>query len=315
MKSVAIVMASQLGVRCDSIIRAELKGAIEVRALGRGPVVDLPPDVTALFALPFGRAGLAPAPRPAGWPFGLKWVQLASAGLDAYPDWLFDGPVVTSARGTLATPIAEYCLAAIFAAAKEFPGLWIDSPDRWRMTPLQSVEGSTLGIYGFGAIGQALATRAQALGMDVIVARKSSAELPAGLRRAAGIGQLLAESHHLVLAAPATGETRHIVNAASLMHARPDLHLINVSRGALVDSHALIDALDSGRIGLATLDVAETEPLPAGHPLYLHPKVRLSPHTSAVTRDMDARLARLFIDNFRRFLAGAELLNVASGEG
>jgi phosphoglycerate dehydrogenase-like enzyme len=117
-------------------------------------------------------------------------------------------------------------------------------------------------------------------------------------------------SDHLVLAAPATPETRHVVNARTLAHARPGLHLINVARGSLVDTAALLDALDQGRLARASLDVAEREPPEEKHRLYTHPRVRLSPHTSAVTSDFDARAARFFVDNCRRYLAAETLPNI-----
>lgn len=299
-----VVVASQLGERFDSLIAEMLGDSIALRPIAPGPVTHVPSEATILFAAPFARAGHPHAPRPVGWPFGLEWVQLLSAGTDAYPDWLFDGPAVSTARGMLATPIAEFCLALIFAAAKDLPGTWVTGPDEWRMRSLQSLEGSVLGVYGFGAIGEALATRALALGMEVIALRGSDAPFPPGIARAADMAELMCRSDHLVLAAPATDRTRHVVNAETLAHARPGLHLINVARGSLVDTDALLAALDEGRLAKASLDVAEHEPPPAGHRLYTHPRVRLSPHTSAITRDLRERTARYFVANCRRYLAG-----------
>lgn len=299
-----VVVASQLGERFDSLIVETLGDSIALRPIAPGPVSHIPPEATVLFAAPFARAGHPHAPRPAGWPFGLKWIQLLSAGTDAYPDWLFDGPAVSVARGMLAAPIAEFCLALILAAAKDLPGTWVTGPEEWRLRGLQSLEGSVLGLYGFGAIGEALARRALALGMEVIALRGSDTPLPAGIARAADMAELMRRSDHLVLAAPATDRTRHVVNAETLAHARPGLHLINVARGSLVDTDALLAALDEGRLAQASLDVAEHEPPPADHRLYTHPKVRLSPHTSAVTRDLHERGARYFVVNCRRYLAG-----------
>lgn len=307
-----LVIASQLGETCDALISAALGDRIRLHPIARGPVSDLPPDATVLFASPFVRAGRSHAPRPPGWPFGVKWVQLLSAGTDAYPDWLFDGPTVCTARGMLAVPISEFCLALILAAAKDLPTSWIDDPRDWRLLRLRSLEGSVLGIYGFGAIGEALARRALPFGMEVIAVRRSAAPLPPGIGRADDMAELMRRSDHLVLAAPATAETRHVVNAQTLAHARPGLHLVNVARGSLVDTTALLDALDQGRLARASLDVAEHEPPEAGHWLYTHPRVRLSPHTSAVTSDFDERAARFFVDNCRRYLAGETPLNIVT---
>lgn len=305
-----LVVASQLGAQYDSIIAAALGDEIALVPIARGQAEDVPAEAEALFAFPFRLAGPQLATRPQGWPFNIRWVQILSAGRDPYPDWLFDGPVATSAQGTLAVPIAEFCLAAIFAAAKRLPEVWVDGPEQWRLTPMRSIEGSTLGLYGFGAIGAALAARALALGMRVIAVRGSTRPLPDGVARASGIEELLAASDHLVLAAPDTEETRHVINAGSLAAAKPGLHLVNVARGALVDTGALLAALDEGRIALASLDVAESEPPPAGDRLYTHERVRLSPHTSVAVDDMHVRAARIFIDNFRRFRAGRPLENI-----
>ena len=310
-----LVIASQLGDDYDKVIATALGEDIRLVPVARAQASGIPAEAEALFAFPFRQAGQPLPERPRGWPFNIRWVQILSAGLDPYPDWLFDGPVAASSQGTLAVPIAEFCLAAIFAAAKRMPDVWVDNPGDWRLRPMRSIEGSTLGIYGFGAIGQALATRALALGMRVIAARRSDAPLPDGVERAADIDELLARSDHLVLAAPATDETRHIIDTARLAGARPGLHIVNVARGALIDTAALIAALNDGRVALASLDVAEQEPPPPGDPLYSHPRVRLSPHTSVAVDDMHARAARIFIDNFRRFRAGEELENIiATGE-
>ncbi|MEF7613547.1 NAD(P)-dependent oxidoreductase [Aquincola sp. MAHUQ-54] len=112
---------------------------------------------------------------------------------------------------------------------------------------------------------------------------------------------------HVVLAAPGTPQTRHIVDAAALAHARPGLHLVNVARGSLVDQDALLAALDAGRIDSASLDVTEPEPLPAGHPFYTHPRVRLSPHTSAISPAQQTALVDKFVRNLARFDAGERL--------
>lgn len=307
-------IASQLDPVRNEVIRGMLPELdIEFVEIPRGAPVTFDPTIEVFFAWPFRKAGQPDAPVPPGWPFGLKWVQLVSAGLDPYPDWLFEGPRVSNAAGTLAVPIAEFCLALILAAAKRLPETWIESPEGWRLRKLAAVENATLGILGFGAIGENLAKRALALGMKVHAARRSDAPLIPGVARAGGIESLMEISDHLVLAAPATSRTRCLVNDKVLARAKPGLHLINVARGALVDNEALIRALDAGRLSLASLDVADPEPLPAGHPFYTHPRIRLSPHTSPMSDDADVRVARLFADNLRRYLAGRELINAVAG--
>ncbi|WP_431484442.1 D-isomer specific 2-hydroxyacid dehydrogenase family protein [Pseudomonas solani] len=308
-------IASQLDAGFNALLRERLPG-VEVLDLPRGLPQALPAGVQALLAAPHPALRDAAEPPP-GWPFGLGFVQLVSSGLDFFPRWLLDGPPVASARGATASSIAEFALAAIFAAAKQLPELWIDNAGAWQQRPLASLAGSTLGLYGFGSIARELARKARALDMQVLALRRSAQPFGMdGVQRAADIHELFARADHLVLAAPATAETRHVINRETLASARPGLHLINVARGALVDQVALLQALDEGRLALASLDVTEPEPLPAGHPFYSHPRVRLSPHTSANTPQVYRNLAALLARNLERFQSGQPLENlVQAGRG
>jgi len=304
-----LLVASQLPDELNGAVAARF-GDIDFLSLPRGAPERWPEAAEIFVAAPFRRAGGALPARPKGWPFNLKWVQLMSVGIDFYPDWLFEGPQVTSARGTSAVALAEFALAAILAAAKRLPDIWIDRADAWQPAPLGLVTGSTLGLVGFGSIGRALAPRAQALGMRVIAVRKGSDDFGVeGVERAGSVAELFAQSDHVVLAAPATAETDRLVNRKVLAGAKPGLHLINVARGALIDDDSLLDALEIGQVRRATLDVTFPEPLPDGHAFYRHPKVFLSPHTSVFTPDTHANLARRLSDNLVRYRSGAPLLD------
>lgn len=304
-----LVVASQLDPGVNALLAA--RAGLEVRDVAPGPLTALPPGAAVLFALPAPKGqSLLASPPPAGW-HAVRWVQLASVGIDYYPSWLFDGPVVTSARGTASDAIAEYVLAAILSAAKRVPEIWLERAEDWRRLSLGLVKGSTLGLYGFGSIGRALAQRALALGVNVVALRRSDAPFEIdGVRRADSLEQLLALSDHLVLAAPSTPATRHAIDGAALAHAKPNLHLINVARGNLIDHDALLAALEREQLALATLDVTEPEPLPAGHPFYAHPKVRLSPHISPSTDAIVPALIDKFVDNLARFRSGQPLADV-----
>ncbi|MET0267088.1 MAG: D-isomer specific 2-hydroxyacid dehydrogenase family protein [Duganella sp.] len=305
----AITVASQFDPKVNALLAQ--RSGLSVLDVPPGPLTALPPGADVLFALPAPQGqSLLRHPAPPGWD-AVRWVQLASVGIDYYPDWLFDGPVVTSARGTASVAIAEYVLAAIFSAAKRVPDIWLQQASDWRRLSLGLVQGSTLGLYGFGSIGQALAQRALALGIKVVALRRSDAPFEVdGVERVATLEQLLERSDHLVLAAPSTAATHHAINRATLKHARAGLHLINIARGNLVDHQALLDALNEGRVALATLDVTDPEPLPAGHAFYGHPRVRLSPHISPSTEQIVPALIDKFLLNLERFRSGAPLADV-----
>jgi phosphoglycerate dehydrogenase-like enzyme len=302
------IIASQFDPAVNALLAQ--RAGLPVRDVPPGPLRDLP-EADVLFALPAPRGqSLKDAPVPPNWA-SVRWVQLASAGIDYYPDWLFDGPVVTSARGTASVAIAEYVLAAVLGAAKGMPAIWLREAGDWRRSTLGLVQGSTLGLYGFGSIGQEVARRALAFGMRVLALRRSDAPLEvAGVQAVSSIEELLGGADHLVLAAPSTPATRHAINAATLAHARTGLHLINIARGDLVDHDALLAALDGGRVALATLDVTEPEPLPAGHAFYGHPRVRLSPHISPSTGQIVPALIDKFLLNLDRFRSGRPLTDV-----
>ena len=304
-----LIVASQFDPKVNAVLAQ--RAGVTVCDLAPGPLTELPQGAGVLFALPAPKGQtLLQTPAPPGWS-AVRWVQLASVGIDYYPSWLFDGPVVTSARGTASDAIAEYALAAIFSAAKQVPDIWLREAGDWRRRSLALVGGSTLGLYGFGSIGQALARRALALGMRVLALRRSDAPFGVdGVERAESLEQLLSQSDHLVLAAPSTAATHHAIDRAALAHAKPGLHLINIARGNLIDHEALLEALDQERLSLATLDVTEPEPLPPCHAFYGHPRVRLSPHISPSTEQIVPALIDKFIHNLDRFRSGAPLADV-----
>lgn len=269
---------------------------------------DVPPDAEVLFTY-MRNWRAAPKDAPEGWPFNLKWVQIVSAGIDAYPSWLFDVPLVTTGRGLTAEPIAEYVIAAIFAHEKAFfDDLLVTSPDGWVKRPLGQVAGKRLGIAGFGAIGQAVAAKARALGMEVATVTRSTR--PEGVTLFPDLAAMIAEVDHLVLATPLTDATRGMVDAALLAKAKPGLHLINISRGEVVVDADLIAALDAGTLSAATLDVTAPEPPPEGHGFYAHPKVRLTPHLSFWTDGGAERTLKLMRDNLDAWLDGKPLQNI-----
>jgi phosphoglycerate dehydrogenase-like enzyme len=304
------IVVSQWGEAIDARLREHVPG-LDIRSIARGTPAAWPAQPHILLAMPMkGDAAQGSAPPPADLG-GLRWVQLASVGIDNYPRWLLDAPLVTTANGTSSEVIAEFALACILSANKGLPERWITDAAQWRHSAAPPLRGSVLGVVGLGGIGSALATKALALGMRVIALRRSS-QRPAveGVELVTDIEALLAATDHVVIAAPGTPQTRHLIGRDALRAAKPGLHLVNVARGSLVDQDALLDALNDGRIGRASLDVTEPEPLPAGHPFYSHPRVKLSPHTSAISPWQHDALIEKFVRNLARFRAHQVLEDV-----
>jgi phosphoglycerate dehydrogenase-like enzyme len=249
--------------------------------------------------------------KPVQWPGRLRWVYSASVGIDVYPHWLLDAPLVSCGRGIASDEIADYVIAAIYARAKNLDAVTVRSRAQWVPAPLGRVSGTTVGIVGFGAIGSAVAHRAIVLGAQVIAARRGAAPAGvSGVQLLDNVEAVVAAADHIVVAVPATPATRHLFDAAMFARARPDVHLINVSRGSVIDQAALIAALDAGQIGFATLDVTDPEPLPEGHPLYTHDSVRLTPHVSSNYLLVRHRLFDKVSEDLGRFARGEPVQDI-----
>jgi phosphoglycerate dehydrogenase-like enzyme len=241
---------------------------------------------------------------------GVRWVHILGTGVDGFPIDRLTHQILTCSRGGSAVPIAEWVLAVMLAFEKRLPDAWVQAApaEWWRRVRLGTLDGKTLGLVGVGGIGTAVATRALPFGMRVRACRRSAAPAAiAGVEIVGSISELVGSADHLVLAAPATAATRHLIGHDVLAAVRPGLHLVNVARGALVDHDALRAALDDGRVARASLDAVDPEPLPDGHWLYTHPRVRLSPHVSWDVPGAADMLLEPFIENLRRYRAGEPL--------
>lgn len=242
----------------------------------------------------------------------VRWIHALSTGVDGFPFDIVGDRAFTCSRGAGAAPISEWAMAMILAHAKRLPESWVtEPPARWSVADLDTVAGRTLGLVGIGSIGTALARRALSFDMEVVAYRRRALAAPLdGIRVVTSLPELLAQADHVVVAAPATPATRHLLDAEAFAAMKPTAHLVNIARGSLIDQAALLAALDAGQLAAASLDVVDPEPLPAGHPLYVHPKVRVSPHISWSTPEGMARTLELFVENVHRYRSDEPLQGV-----
>ncbi len=255
----------------------------------------------------------------------LRWVQFGHAGMERFVDgplWQSD-VLITNATGIQAPMIAEWAIGMILYFAKEMPKILANQRTHtWgKFEPrFKPVMGATLGVIGLGHIGSEVARRGKALGMRVLAARRS-----VGTRRIhadgvdelfppAHLHELLAEADYVVVSVPLTKQTRGWIDAKALRAMRPGAIFINVCRGGVVDEAALIEALRSGHLGGAALDVFATEPLPADSPLWDMPNVVISPHQSGAIEGILNACVDLLCENLRRLHAGRPMLNVVDRE-
>ena len=257
----------------------------------------------------------------------LRWAHSGTAGVGGSLAQLRGtGIVLTNSAGVHAEPIADWVIAAVAYFARGLDRMReFQAAERWAKAeftdfaePVRELRGLRMGILGLGGIGTAIAARAAVLGMPVAAVRRHPERAgPPGLRWVGGLDalpQLAAESDVLVIAAPRTALTGAAVSRDVLARLPAAAIVVNVSRGDLLDETALLELLDAGRLRGAALDVFAAEPLPADHPFWRHPRVLVSPHVAAVTARFWERETGLIVENIKRYLAGAPLLNVVDLE-
>src|SRR6185437_1317049 len=249
----------------------------------------------------------------------LRWIHSRFAGMDhmLFPELINSNVVVTNARGVYSAPLGEFALAAILYFAKDIPRLRRNqAAQAWAPFPMERVEGQTVGIVGYGDIGRAVAARARALGIRVLAMKRHAPEAtdPVVERyySPAELHAMLAASDYVVVAAPLTAETRHMMGEAEFAAMKPSAVLINVGRGPVVDTDALVRALTRKQIKGAGLDVVDPEPLSAGHPLWAMENVLLSPHSADQVVGWKADAMQFFLEQYARFAKSEPLLNVVN---
>ena len=262
----------------------------------------------------------------------LRWVQAPTVSLEHYifPELVAHPCVLTNMRGLFGDVIAEQVMGYLICFTRnlhryirqQMQGVWHPlGGESERTTFLHGpgtvnaidrahgdLGGQTLGIVGYGAIGRDIARLARAFGMDILAVDPRQPDAWP-LER---LPELLQQSDFVVIAAPHTPQTAQLFNRTLLRHMKPTAHLVNIGRGAIVVLDDLVAALEAGELAGAALDVFETEPLPAGHPLWqMGERVILTPHVAGYSVRIAPRHLAVVCENVRRFVAGEELLNIA----
>ncbi|HEX6025536.1 MAG TPA: D-isomer specific 2-hydroxyacid dehydrogenase family protein [Solirubrobacter sp.] len=238
-------------------------------------------------------------------PETVRWVQLPSAGVEPWLERVAATPHVlfTSAAGAYATQVAEHALGLLLAGVRGLA--YYARTKTWDPRSDRVLEGSTVAIVGAGGIGRALMAMLEPHDVEIVAVTRSGRD---GTLPADRLPEVWANADHFVIAAPATTDTKHLVGTDELAAMKPHSWIVNVARGSLIDTDALVAALRARKIGGAALDVTDPEPLPDGHPLWDEPRALITPHVANPLCAMNRDLAKRVQENVRRFAAGEELL-------
>jgi phosphoglycerate dehydrogenase-like enzyme len=252
---------------------------------------------------------------------GLRWLQAPAAGPEPgyYYDALARHPVtVTNMRGTYTEIVAAHAVALLLALARDLPRYASQQArGEWQLhQELASclyLPSATVLIVGAGAVGAEVARLIRPFGAKVVATDARLTEAPDGidwLSPASELADVIGDADAVVVTVPHTPDTDGLFDREMLARMRPGARLVNVGRGPVVDVDALAEALASGAVGGAALDVFPQEPLPAGHPLWSDPRMLITPHSAGIGPGSDERRYRVLVDNARRFVAGEPLINV-----
>ncbi|MGC4964306.1 D-isomer specific 2-hydroxyacid dehydrogenase family protein [Gordonia sp. DT101] len=250
-------------------------------------------------------------------PDQVEWVALKTAGIEEFVSAgaIDNRRLWTNASGFYAENVAEHALTLLLAGLRQVNTAVLRHWDKEPIdTAVRSLHGSTVAIIGAGGIAASLIPRLSACGADVIAVNRSGRPVDGATVTLPSdrTGEVWGQTDHVVLAAPATAETRHVINAESLAALPSHAWIVNVARGPLVDQAALVTALREGQIAGAALDVTDPEPPAADDPLWSLPNVIITPHVANPSSGLTRTMAPWLAENIRRFLAGEELLAVVT---
>jgi phosphoglycerate dehydrogenase-like enzyme len=263
-------------------------------------------------------------PEQLGIARNLRWIHSPAAAVHQFlfSEFVNSDVILTNAREVHGAVVAEQVIAMIFAMAKRIPQAMRFQQQRiWGQENIweldggpREIAGATLGLVGLGSIGRNVARHAAGLGMRVIAVRQHvdgpNPESVHEVLPTSRINELLSAADYIVLAAPVTPATQHMIGREQLAKMKSDAFLINVSRGSLIDEPALIEMLRKRKIGGAALDVFDQEPLPAESPFWDLDNLLIMPHTAGMTAKLWERHYTLFSENLRRYLSGQPLLGL-----
>lgn len=300
-------------------------------------LVRVPEDPQEDIEFDFWVAAMPPRILRRQWPHlkGVKVIQAPWAGVDTLLKLFPPGVTLCDARGVHDIPTAEWALAAILAMEKFLPlfiemqrqGRWtagqqaqqIDASSPMKLSPtkikdppapINDVADSTVLIVGYGSIGQAVEIRLAPFGAKFLRVARTARE---GVLPLSKLDDLLELADIVVLTAPLTSETRHLMDTKRLAKMKPGGLLVNAARGPLVETEALLGALQERRIR-AAIDVTDPEPLPLGHPLWSAPNLLITPHVAGDSTKFMKRAFKLASEQAERYARGEPLLNVVTGE-
>ncbi len=292
------------------VLPADPEARIDDARAARVEIAYFSSDVHPQFGKPFFSA-TRKAP-------GLKWLHVFNAGVEhpVFASFLERGVRLTTSSGSTAEPIAHSVIAAMLYFARGF-ARWTAAQRSKTWHPLPpahyppDLRGQTMLIFGLGKIGAEIARLARAFGVRVVGVRRNAVktEHVDEIHTPDALAELLPRCDWLTLACPLTSATRGVIDATMLARLPRGAHLINISRGEVVDEPALIAALTSRRLGGAYLDVFAQEPLPADSPLWGLPDVLITPHNALASAGMDARINAIFLDNLKRWRHNDPLIN------
>ncbi|NLT74596.1 MAG: D-2-hydroxyacid dehydrogenase [Chloroflexi bacterium] len=245
----------------------------------------------------------------------LKWIHSPSSGANAYVairELVESDVLLTSAVGTHSACLAESVFAMLLSFTRGIRQFILrQQKHEWSLAELRSclceLTGQTIGLIGFGSVGRATAKRAEAFGMRILAvdaypgAKPDYVESLSGLE---GLPRLLAESDYVVVTVPYTKDTDHMIDASCFVQMKDGAYLIGISRGSIIDEDALVDALHSGKLAGAALDVFAQEPLPKDSPLWDEPNLLITPHAMGGTQYEGQHVMAIFEENLPKFLKG-----------